>query len=250
MNLDGLPPVGGLDESSLVAWEGRTAAVVHLQGCNLACPSCAVPHLIPSAAAGPGGALRGRIPVEAVLDAVFARRALLDGVVITGGEPLLHETLPDLLEILRSFGLDTRVVTNGTRPRLLARLLNADLVDSVAVVLRAPLGPLASLAAGGALDLGAVYRSLERVVEAGGEHEVRIVVDPRILTRDDVVRAARAAFGVRRLVLEPVVPGRPGMRVLTALARDAGPNADVCIVAGRPGRDYGRNARPGRVGAA
>lgn len=239
MDLDGLPPVGGLLESSLVHWEGRVAAVVFLQGCNLACPACPVPHLVPrqEAAAGQG---RGPIPAEGVLDALFSRRHLLDGVVVAGGEPTLHETLPDFLEIVRSFELETRLHTNGTRPRALGRLLEADLLDSVALTLRAPLNALYAVAAGMEVDLGGIYRSVETLLEDPGDHEFRVSVDPRLVTREDLLRVGRTLAGARRVVLEPVSRGLPGTRTLRGLARALGPFARSVTVAGKPGRDYGR----------
>jgi pyruvate formate lyase activating enzyme len=253
MELEGLPPVGGLLESSLTHWEGRVAAVVYLQGCNLACPACPVPHLVPRPAApegsaGSGEAARGGlIPVESVLDAVFSRRQLLDGVVVAGGEPTLHESLPDLLEIFRSFGLETRVHTNGTRPRALRRLLEAAVVDSVALTLRGPLGPLYAVAAGKDVDLGGIYRSVELLLGDPGGHEFRVVVDPRLLTREDLSKLGRTVSGARRVVLEPVAPGLPNGRTLRGLARLMGPFARSVTVAGAPGRDYG--GRSGRSGA-
>ena len=247
MNLEGLPPVGGLLESSLVPWEGRVAAVLYLQGCNLACPACPVPHLVP---AEPGGGGRGLIPIEGVLDAVFSRRQFLDGVVVAGGEPTLHAHLPDLLEILRSFGLATRVVTNGTRPRVLGRLLEAGLADSVALVLRAPLDSLYAVAAGKEPDLGAIYRSVELLLGDPGDHEFRVVADPRLLTREDVARLGRTLTGARRIVLEPASAGVPGARILRSLARLLGPHGRRVTVAGEPGRDFGTAARGGVRGAA
>jgi len=92
VNLEGLPPVGGLVESSLVHWEGRVAAVIYLQGCNFACPACPVPHLVPRS--GEGGPAGGLIPAEGVLDAVFSRRQLLDGVVVAGGSRRSTRTSP------------------------------------------------------------------------------------------------------------------------------------------------------------
>lgn len=248
MDLEGLPPVGGLLESSLTHWEGRVAAVVYLQGCNLACPACPVPHLVPRD--GPQG---GRIPAEAVLDAVFSRRTMLDGVVVVGGEPTLHETLPDLLEILRSFNLETRVHTNGTRPRALRRLLEAGVADSVALTLRAPLGPLYAVAAGKDVDVGGIYRSVELLLGDPGDHEFRLAVDPRLISRDDVLRIGRTVAGARRVVLEPVARGMPNGRTLRGLARLLGPHARSVTVAGAPGRDYGSRTRgPGErsLGAA
>ncbi len=247
MNLEGLPPVAGLVESSLVHWEGRVAAVVYLQGCNLRCPACPVPHLVP----GPeerGG--KGFIPVEGVLDAVFTRRHLLDGVVVAGGEPTLHENLPDLLEILRSFGLKTRLQTNGTRPRAIRDLLAAELLDGVLLNLQAPLTALYHVAAGVEVDLGGIYRTVELLLGDAGDHEFRLTIDPRLLVPEDVERLGRTVAGARRLTLAPVAPGLPGRRPLRALARVAGKHVEHCFVAGEPSRDYGRAGprRPGRPG--
>ncbi len=248
MELAGLPPVGGLLESSLPHWEGRVAAVVFLQGCNLSCPACPVPHLVPRPASDEEGerAAGGLIPAESVLDAVFSRRQLLDGVVVAGGEPTLHESLPDLLEIFRSFGLETRVHTNGTRPRALRRLLEAAVVDSVALTLRAPLGALYSVAAGKDVDLGGIYRSVELLLGDPGGHEFRVAVDPRLLTREDLLKLGRTVSGAQRVVLEPVAPGMPNGRTLRGLARLMGPFARSVTVAGAPGRNYG--GRSGRRG--
>lgn len=248
MNLDGLPPVGGLLESSLTHWEGRVAAVVFLQGCNLACPACPVPHLVPRDAE-----TVSLIPAEAVLDAVFSRRQMLDGVVVTGGEPTLHENLVDFLEILRSFNLETRVHTNGTRPRALRRLLEAGVADSVALTLRAPLGPLYAVAAGKEVDVGGIYRSVELLLGDPGEHEFRLAVDPRLITREDVLKVGRTVSGARRVVLEPAARGLPGARTLRGLARLLGPFARSVTVAGFPninfgGRDFG--GRRKTLGAA
>jgi pyruvate formate lyase activating enzyme len=243
VDLEGLPPIGGLLESSLVHWEGRVAAVVYLQGCNLACPACRVPHLVPRASEEEGAPEHGVIPAEGVLDAVFTRRALLDGVVVAGGEPTIHDSLGDFLEVLRSFGLETRLHTNGTRPRALRRLMEAGLLDSVAMTLRASLGPLYSVAAGKEADLGAVYRSVELLLADPGEHEFRLVVDPRLVTREDLLRLGRTVSGARRVVLEPVAPGVPNGRTLRALARLLGPFARSVTVAGEPGREYGRSGR-------
>ena len=262
MDLEGLPPVGGILESSLVHWEGHVAAVVFLQGCNLACPSCPVPHLVaraPGPGADPGAASwRGRIPVESVLDVVFSRRHLLDGVVVAGGEPTLHATLPDLLEVLRSFGLRTRLHTNGTRPRALGQAIGADLVDSVQLTLQAPLNALYPVAAGTEVDLGGIYRSVELLLGRNGDDEFRLAVDPRLLTKEDVLRVGRTVAGARRLVLAPVGNGpseRPGKRLLRSLARLAGPFVESCTVAGEPARDYGRRSaaatrRRGALGVA
>src|SRR5262245_61398480 len=122
-----MPPIRGLEPASLTAWEGRVAAVVSLQGCNFDCPACPVPHLVPVKPE------LGTIPIESVLETIYLRRRWLDAVVVSGGEPTLHEGLPEMLRRFREFELRVRLVTNGSNPEMLSRLLGAGDVASVSM---------------------------------------------------------------------------------------------------------------------
>jgi pyruvate formate lyase activating enzyme len=243
-----LPPVRGLDPVSLTAWEGRVVAVLHLQGCNLACPDCPVPHLVPR------DVRRGTIPVESVLQTVYLRRRWLDAVVLAGGEPTLHEGLPDLVHMVREFGLPVRVHTNGTNPDMLRVLLDEGIVASLAMTVRAPLDPTyqraAGMTSGTKVRLSALYESVERILRDGGEHEFRIPWLPGIVEHDAVVSVAQMLSGARRIVLDPSKDGRPGPRALRRAARAAGVHAESCIVAGRPDEDFGMTARQSARAAA
>lgn len=239
-----MPPIRGLEPMSLTAWEGQVAAVVSLQGCNFQCPACTVPHLVPRQ-------LVGGIPLEAVLESIWRRRRWLDAIVISGGEPMLHETLPELVTTLRQFGLAVQVHTNGSKPEMLRRLLTdpmtSNAVASVAMTIRAPLDPTYAVAVGARVRLAEIYESVEVLLRDNRRHEFRLPWLPGVVEGEQIVAILRMLAGARRVVLQQAPDGSPGVRPLLRAARAAGHLVDSCVIAGRPSEEFGALARSGRV---
>ena len=196
-----LPPVRGFIESSLIEWEGRVSSVVVLQGCNLNCPFCHSAHLIPR-----------QMPAEVVpLDGVLAflegRRAWIDGVVVSGGEPTIHPELPEFLAAFKGLGLGVKLDTNGTAPGMLSDLIDMGLVDCVAMDIKAPLSVKHyARAAGGAVDLDAVKRSARLLLKGRVDYEFRTTACPAFVRLEDLPEMARAISGARRYILQQFVP--------------------------------------------
>lgn len=125
--------IGGYVPCSLSDFPGQLAAVVFTQGCNWRCPWChnralVYPELFTST-----------IPTSEIFTRLAARRGKLDGVVVTGGEPTLHAGLAVFLTEVKRFGFATKLDTNGSHPEVVRTLLDAKLVDFVAMDLKAPL---------------------------------------------------------------------------------------------------------------
>jgi len=232
-----LPPIRGLEPVSLTAWEGNVSAVVQLQGCNFKCPDCAVSHLVPQLFEG------GTIPIESALEAIHRRRRWLDAVVIAGGEPTLHEGLRDFVRLVRELGLRVRLHTNGSYPEALRDVLETGEVSSVAMTVRGPLDPTYAVAVGARVRLAAIYESVELLLRWPGDHEFRVPWLPQVVEHTQMISVLRMLAGARRVVLEPAQDGAPGVRVLQQVGRTAGPYVDSCVVAGRPGQDFGGRAR-------
>jgi pyruvate formate lyase activating enzyme len=202
--------------------------VIYVGGCSLRCGRCPSPHLVGWERE------KGAIPLDAVLDAIYRRRRWIEGVVVKGGEPLAHPELPDLLELLRDFGLLIRVETNGTRPDDLESLIRRELVDFVALDLKSPLDDRYHDIAGVPVDLGAIFDSIEILLSGRVEHEFRTAVYDDRLSEEDVLAIARTIRGADRFVLR-AVPGRgPGRGRLRRLANRAGRHVKACHVDGRP----------------
>lgn len=146
--------IAGLQKVSLLDYPGRIAASVFLAGCNLDCGYCHNRWMIDAAR------VREAIAVEALLDWLAGRVGLLDGVCVSGGEPTLQADLPELLRGIRALGFLTKLDTNGTRPEVLARLLDAGLVDYVAMDIKAPLDERYTAVTGRECDLAALRASM------------------------------------------------------------------------------------------
>ena len=118
--------IQGLQKMTLLDYPGKVACTVFLGGCDLRCPFCHNSGLV----AGP---MPAELDDGALLAFLDKRRGLLDGVCVTGGEPLLRPELPQLLSRIKELGYPVKLDTNGGRPERLRALLEAGLVDYVAM---------------------------------------------------------------------------------------------------------------------
>ncbi|MEW6540519.1 MAG: anaerobic ribonucleoside-triphosphate reductase activating protein [Bacillota bacterium] len=124
---------GGFNKLSLVDWPGKIAATVFLRRCNFRCPWCHNLGLVETSEKDTP------VPVDDVLCYLKTRRAMLDGLVVTGGEPTLSHRLSLFLARVKEIGLPVKLDTNGSRPELVCGLLDEGLVDAVAVDYKVPL---------------------------------------------------------------------------------------------------------------
>jgi pyruvate formate lyase activating enzyme len=185
--------VGGLTPFTSLDFPGRFAAVVHLQGCPLACPYCHSPHL-----RGSGPPAMGWPDVLAWLG---TRRGLLDGVVFSGGEPCAQPGLHAALLACREHGFATALATSGAYPRRLARMLAA--LEWIGLDWKSP--PSHTLRATGHAGLGQRFVAcVEAVLASGIRHEIRTTYHPAVFERADLTEMARslAALGARSWVIQ------------------------------------------------
>ena len=117
----------GFQKLTLLDFPGRVAATLFTAGCNFRCPFCHNASLVLRA-----GEVE-EIPEKDLLSYLEKRGGLLDGVCITGGEPLLNPDIEELIVKIRSYGLLVKLDTNGYRPEVLQSLVEAGLVDYVAM---------------------------------------------------------------------------------------------------------------------
>jgi pyruvate formate lyase activating enzyme len=173
--------IGGFQAFSLSDYPGKTAAIVFTQGCNFRCPFCHNGSLIPRD--NPAGTF---IPEEKILRHLSERRGLLDGVVVTGGEPTLHPDLPRFLRRIRELGFAIKLDTNGSCPQALRHLLENNLVDYIAMDIKAPVERYDQLA-GVPIPVRAVRRSIGLIGGSGIPHEFRTTVVRPLLTDHDIL---------------------------------------------------------------
>jgi len=122
--------LAGLQKLTLLDYPGKVACTVFTAGCNFRCGFCHNASLV----VRPGQA--APLSLEEFFSFLTKRRGILDGVCVTGGEPLLHEDLPALLAGIRELGFAVKLDTNGSNPERLEWILTQHLVDYVAMDLK------------------------------------------------------------------------------------------------------------------
>jgi pyruvate formate lyase activating enzyme len=146
------------------------------------------------------------LPLEEVWAFLSRRAGLVDGVVVTGGEPTLQSGLIPFLRRVRERGLDVKLDTNGYRPDVLATLLDEGLVDYVAMDVKASADKYPLLTGRTDLDVSRLELSIALLQGCGIPHEFRTTVVPGLLDEGDVEEIARWIAGAERYVLQQFRP--------------------------------------------
>lgn len=188
--------ISGLRKMTLLDFPGKVACTVFTGGCNLRCPFCHNASLVlPERASG-------ATDEAEVLRFLEKRRGMLEGVAVTGGEPLLHADLADFLRKVRGMGYEIKLDTNGTFPDRLRAVVEEGLVDRVAMdVKNAPLlyGKTVGLRD---FDLADVERSKDYLLQGRVAYEFRTTVVRGLHTAKSLTAAARWIEGARAYFLQ------------------------------------------------
>ena len=158
--------IHGLQKMTLLDFPGRVACTVFFGGCDMRCPFCHNAELL-------DGTAPPVMDEEELLLFLKKRQGLLDGVAITGGEPLLQPDLPEFAAKVRELGYPVKLDTNGTHPDRLARLLRDGLVQYVAMDIKNSPERYAETAGLEKIDLAPVKESVKLLLEGSTDYEFR-----------------------------------------------------------------------------
>lgn len=161
--------ISGLQKMTLLDYPGKVACTVFLQGCNFRCPFCHNSELLPHE----GEELMSGEEFFAFLR---ARKGLLDGVCVSGGEPTLCPELEELLRGIKELGFAVKLDTNGARPDVLKKLVEGGLVDYVAMDVKNSPARYAVTAGLPRMALDGVEESLKYLLSGAVEYELRTTV--------------------------------------------------------------------------
>lgn len=158
--------IQGLQKMTLLDWPGKVACTVFLGGCDFRCPFCHNSELL----SGPMPILMDQ---EGLLEFLRKRQGLLDGVCVTGGEPLLRADLAGLLEEVKALGYPVKVDTNGSHPARMVELWERGMVDYVAMDVKNSPDRYPETAGVPGLDLGPIRESIAWLLEGHVDYELR-----------------------------------------------------------------------------
>lgn len=189
--------VTGIQKLTLLDYPGVVACTVFTAGCNFRCPFCHNAMLV----------LPEQIDNECLTDdEVFGflkkRRGVLDGVAVTGGEPLLHADMPEFLARVKELGYKIKLDTNGSNPELLSEIVKNKLVDRVAMDIKNAPEEYARTIGLKSFDIAPVERSKEMLLRGDIDYEFRTTVVKGIHTKESLIGAAKWIKGAREYYLQ------------------------------------------------
>jgi len=169
--------IAGLQKLTLLDYPGKTACTVFFGGCNFRCPFCHNWELL-------DGSYPMQMDEEQLMDFLKKRAGILDGVCITGGEPLLSDDIFALLEKIRSLGYAIKIDTNGSFPERLKRIIDEGLADYVAMDIKNSPEKYAETA-GGFSNMEKIRQSIALLMNSGVDYEFRTTVVDELHKAED-----------------------------------------------------------------
>ena len=189
--------VTGIQKLTLLDYPGTVACTVFTAGCNFRCPFCHNAMLVLPEQIEPNYLTDGE-----VFDFLRKRRGVLDGVAVTGGEPLLHRDMPEFLSRIKELGYKIKLDTNGSNPALLREIVEAGLVDRVAMDIKNAPESYAETIGFEHFDIAPVEQSKNFLLEGSVDYEFRTTVVRGIHTKESLIGAAKWISGAKEYYLQ------------------------------------------------
>ncbi len=191
--------LGGLQRHTLIDYPKNIACTVFTVGCNFKCPFCHNPELVIPSLFTKG---EGHIKTKELYSFLETRKGLLDGVVITGGEPCIHPDLVEFCTTIKKMEFNIKLDTNGTIPHVLELLLKDNLIDYVAMDIKSNLSTY-SIAAGTDVDINAVQESISLIMENAPGYEFRTTCVKSLMDEKIVKDIGLMIKGAKQYILQP-----------------------------------------------
>lgn len=185
--------IAGIEKNSFVDYPGNIAAVLFTPGCNLNCYYCHNQSLIKP--------LEGKLlNTQSVIEWLATRKMFLDGVVISGGEPTLQAGLEEYIKKIKKLGYRVKLDTNGTQPLILQNLIEKNLIDYIAMDIKAPLALYQEIC-GVHISANHIEDSINLLMKGKVDYEFRTTFVPQ-LKEEDILDIAKMIQGAKRYVLQ------------------------------------------------
>lgn len=190
---------GGFTPLTLIDYPGKTAAMVYTIGCNFRCPYCHNPELVDET-------VEETFSEAFVLEFLGKRAGLLEGLVITGGEPTMHgEDLLSFMGKVKALGFLVKLDTNGTNPALVKEAFSRGVVNYVAMDIKSPLASYHKTAMR-PVNTDAVRESIALLMSGPAPYEFRTTAIKALITPDEIEEIAKEIKGAAQYYLQKFVP--------------------------------------------
>ena len=186
--------LGGIQKLTLLDYPGKLACTVFTTGCNYRCPFCHNAALVTHPSE--------QVSVDDVLEFLKKRRGVLQGVCVSGGEPLLQPDTPELLAQIRNLGYSVKLDTNGSFPERLRQVVEAGLVDYVAMDVKNSPAAYGETVGREDFDLSGVSESIRYLLSGAVDYEFRTTVVREFHDAQRLTALAQWISGAKRYYLQ------------------------------------------------
>ncbi len=194
--------IHGLQKLTLVDFPGKTAAIIFSGSCNFRCPFCHNAALVLDPLSQPF------YPEDEVLDFLKKRKSMLEGVVFTGGEPMLQKDLLEFAKKVQDLGYFIKLDTNGSFPDKLEKMIDLKLVDYVAMDIKNSLDRYAATIGLESFDTSPIKRSIELLKEDRCDYEFRTTVVKELHDKKSFDDIGKLITSCSRYFLQSFVPSQ------------------------------------------
>jgi pyruvate formate lyase activating enzyme len=186
--------IAGFQKLSLVDFPGALSSVIFVQGCNFKCGFCQNPGLV-------GRDKKTEVSETEILEFLSSRKKIIDGVVITGGEPCIYGDLPELIRKLKEKTFRTKLDTNGSNPELLEKIIREKILDYVALDLKTS-PERYDLVADSPDVFKEVAKSIAIIKNSGVLYEFRTTCVPGVVGEEEIKKLGELAKGAKKYCLQ------------------------------------------------
>ena len=194
--------IGGLQKVSLTDYQGKISAIVFTQGCNFSCPYCHNPELVDP------GLYQECLQEEEFFSYLEKRKGKIEAVTITGGEPTIQNDLIPFIMRVKAMERLIKIDTNGSKPEVLEELIRRNLVDYLAMDIKAPLEKYAAITRT-PVNGKAIRQSIMLIMNSGIDYEFRTTVVKSQIKEADLLVIGRLIKNASLYSLQRYVPTKP-----------------------------------------
>lgn len=186
--------IHGILKLTLLDYPGKTACTLFTSGCNFRCPFCHNASLVLNEAEP--------ISNDEIFSFLKKRAKIIDGVCITGGEPLLNPDIGDFMKELRTLGYKIKLDTNGSFPKRLKEFVKDGLIDYVAMDIKSSVRGYGRAVGIESFDVKKVDESIKFLLEGTVEYEFRTTAVKGIHTAYDFEEIGKWIKGASRYYIQ------------------------------------------------
>ncbi|MFQ5720917.1 MAG: anaerobic ribonucleoside-triphosphate reductase activating protein [Candidatus Aminicenantales bacterium] len=191
--------IKGLEKFGPKDFPGYISSTIFVGGCNFRCPYCHNSELVLRADRVPS------FPLDYFLSFLDSRKGWLEGICVTGGEPLLHEDLEVLLSIIKDRGLLVKIDTNGSFPLRLEKLIDKGLVDRVAMDIKNSWEKY-ERTVGVKVKISEIKKSIDVIKNSGLDYIFRTTAVPGLVEEEDIRKISLMLNGSKTFQIQQFSP--------------------------------------------